>query len=61
MNIIMHPIGIIRSPYKEPRDIPIQGIFKPDVEARVELNKQYSSALKDLEDFSHAILIIPLS
>lgn len=57
MNIIMHPIGIIRSPYKEPKDIPIQGIFKPDVEARVEVKDQYRSALKDLEDFSHAILL----
>ena len=57
MKITMHPIGMIHSPYKEPRDIPIQGIFKPDVEAWVELRKQYCSALKDLEDFSHAILL----
>lgn len=57
MKITMHPIGVIHSPYKEPRDIPIQGIFKPDVEAWVELKKQYCSALKDLDEFSHAILL----
>jgi len=57
MKITMHPIGLIHSPYKEPRDIPIQGIFKPDVEAWVELKKEYCIALKDLEEFSHAILL----
>ncbi|MBL7153375.1 MAG: tRNA (N6-threonylcarbamoyladenosine(37)-N6)-methyltransferase TrmO [Phycisphaerae bacterium] len=57
MKIIMHSIGLIHSPYKEPRDVPIQGIFKPDVEAWAELKKEYGNALKDLEGFSHAILL----
>jgi tRNA (Thr-GGU) A37 N-methylase len=37
----MHPIGKIYSPYKESKDIPIQGRFKDDVEAFVELKKEY--------------------
>ena len=57
MKITMHPIGLIHSPYKEPKDIPIQGIFKADVEAWVELKKEYCIALKDLDEFSHAILL----
>ena len=55
--IIMHPIGTIHSPYKQPKDIPIQGIFKDEVEAWVDLQKKYTKGLKDLERFSHCILI----
>jgi len=55
--IIMHPIGIIRSPYKESRDIPIQGTFKDKPEAWLELKDEYVNGLKDLDTFSHAIII----
>lgn len=55
--IIVHPIGIIHSPYKEIKDIPIQGIFKSKVEAWIELENKYINGLKDLDQFSHAIII----
>ena len=55
--IIMHQIGIVHSPYKESKDIPIQGRFKDDVEAWVELKEKYVKGLKDLDKFSHAILL----
>ena len=55
--IVMNPIGIIHSPYKQPKDIPIQGRFKADVEAWIELGEKYESGLKDLDQFSHAILL----
>ena len=55
--IQMHPIGKINSPYKESKEIPIQGRFKDDVEAYVELKKEYVKGLKDLDKFSHCILI----
>jgi len=55
--IIMHHIGIIHSPYKEKKDIPIQGRFKDNVEAWVELKDKYVRGLKDLDKFSHAILL----
>ncbi len=55
--IIMHPIGIIHSPYKEGKDIPIQGIFKDKIEAWIELEDKYVNGLKDLDKFSHAIII----
>lgn len=55
--IIMHPIGIIHSPYKESRYMPIQGTFDTEVEAWLELKDEYTKGLKDLEEFSHAIII----
>jgi len=55
--IKLHPIGEIHSPYKESKDIPIQGRFKDNIEAWVELNEEYVKGLRDLDKFSHAILI----
>jgi len=55
--IKMKPIGVIHSPYKKNENIPIQGRFKNNVEAWVELKKEYVKGLKDLDGFSHAILI----
>jgi len=55
--LIIHPIGIIHSPYKESKAIPIQGTFKGDAEAWVELKQRYAAGLKDLDGFSHAIIL----
>jgi len=55
--IIMHPIGIIHSPYKESKNIPIQGIFKDNIEAWIELEDKYVKGLKDLDKFTYAIII----
>jgi len=55
--IKLHPIGVIHSPYKESKDIPIQGRFKDTVEAWLELKDKYVKGLKDLEKFSHAVLL----
>ena len=50
------PIGIIRSPFKEGKDVPIQPRFSKD-KAEVELFEEYSEGLKDIEGFSHVILV----
>jgi len=55
--IIMQPIGIIYSPYKQNKDIPIQGVFNSEAEAYVELKEKYASGLKGLDGFSHAIIL----
>ena len=55
--ITMNPIGTIHSPYKQFKNMPIQGKFKPEVTASVELKNEYAPGLKDLEGFSHAIII----
>ena len=57
MRIVMNPIGVIRSPYKDAKGMPIQGAFKPEVEACVELKAEYSKGLAGLEGFSHAIIL----
>jgi len=44
--IKLHPIGEIHSPYKESKDIPIQGRFKDNIEAWVELNEEYVKGLR---------------
>jgi len=51
------PIGIIRSPYREPRGVPIQPTAAIGVEGIVEIFPEYSEGLEDLEGFSHIILI----
>ena len=55
--ITMNLIGTIHSLYKQFKDMPIQGKFKPGVNACVELKQEYSAGLKDLGSFSHAIII----
>ena len=55
--IKLKPIGIIHTPYKEPTGIPIQGKFEKGVTAQVELFPGYQDGLKDIEGFSHIVLI----
>lgn len=55
--LIMHPIGKIHTPYKKIKEIPIQGRFKNEIVASIELKNEYVKGLKDLEKFSHCILI----
>lgn len=50
------PIGIIRSPFKGKKETPIQP-FKSKAVGRVEVHKKYQKGLKDLDGFSHIILI----
>jgi tRNA (adenine37-N6)-methyltransferase len=55
--IVMRSIGVIRSPYKNAKGTPVQGVFGGEVEAFVELKDKYVKGLKDLDGFSHAILL----
>jgi len=50
-------IGIIHSPFKTPRGTPIQPITAYGVRGTVEVFPEFAAGLKDLEDFSHIILI----
>ena len=52
-----HPIGIIHSPYKKPQGTPIQPIAGAGNTAVIEIYPQYAEGLKDIEGFSHLILI----
>jgi len=55
--IKLHPIGVIHSPYTEAKGTPIQGILGHQIEAWIELADRYVDGLKDLDGFSHAILL----
>lgn len=55
--INIKPIGIIHTPYDEPKGMPIQGTFDKEVVGTIELFPQFQDGLKDIEGFSHIILI----
>lgn len=51
------PIGVIHSPFKEPRGAPIQPKAAEGVKGTVELYDKFKEGLADLDGFSHVILI----
>lgn len=55
--IKIKPIGIIHTPYKTSEECPRQGYHGKGVRATIELQPEYEEGLKDLEDFSHLILV----
>ena len=50
-------IGVIRTPFEEAEQAPIQGRLAVDAEGTVELDPAFEDGLADLEGFSHVILI----
>jgi tRNA-Thr(GGU) m(6)t(6)A37 methyltransferase TsaA len=51
------PIGTIHSPFAEPRGTPIQSTAGKAVRASVEVLPEYAEGLRDLDGFSHIILL----
>lgn len=51
------PIGVIYSPFKEPKGTPIQPAGAMGISGTVEVFPEYAEGLKDIEGFSHIILI----
>ena len=56
-SIKIEPIGIIHSPYKNTNEIPSQGHLRESIEAIIEIDKKYKPAMKDIEGFSHMIVL----
>ena len=54
------PIGIIYSPFKEPKGTPVQTTAAEGVSGSIELAFRYAAGLQDLEGFSHLLLIYHL-
>lgn len=54
--IKLKPIGIIHTPFKNKKETPIQP-FKSKATGRIEVFRKYQQGLKDIERFSHLILI----
>lgn len=57
MKIAFAPIGIIHSPFMELEDMPIQPAGAAGVKGTVEVFEDFHPALKDLDGFSHIILL----
>jgi len=51
------PIGIIHSPFQKIAGVPIQPSGAIGIRGSIELHKKYSGGLKDIDGFSHIILI----
>ena len=60
MDIIYHPIGIIHSPFKDLAGMPIQPASEFSAPGTVEIMPEFAPGLKDLDGFSHVILIYHL-
>jgi tRNA-Thr(GGU) m(6)t(6)A37 methyltransferase TsaA len=51
------PIGIIRTPFRNVEGVPIQSSGAIGIKGKIELKREFVSGLKDLDGFSHIILI----
>lgn len=56
-DITMTPIGVIRSPHRTPAEAPIQPVFAHGAVGRVELRPEFADGLRDLNGFSHVVLV----
>jgi tRNA (adenine37-N6)-methyltransferase len=57
LEIRYKPIGIIHSPFKDVKGMPIQPSGAKGIAGTVELRPDFVEGLKDLDGFSHIILI----
>jgi len=53
----MQPIGYVRSPYRETRDIPKGLGAKHEAEGVLEIRGEFEAGLTDIEGFSHLFVI----
>jgi tRNA-Thr(GGU) m(6)t(6)A37 methyltransferase TsaA len=60
MKVVFTPIGIIHSPFMEPEGMPVQPARGAGVEGTVEVFEDFHAGLKDLDGFSHIILLYHL-
>lgn len=55
--VVYAPIGIVRSPFKTAQGSPIQPVGAKGVRGEIDLREEFIAGVKDLEGFSHLILI----
>lgn len=55
--VIVEPCGVAHTPYKTEGDGPIQGVLRPEMEAKLEFFPPYDTCLEGLEGFSHLIVL----
>lgn len=57
MSIEYRPIGLIHSPFEKPAGMPIQPAGAGGVSGTIEVFPEFAPGLKDLDGFSHIILL----
>ncbi|MBU0491612.1 MAG: tRNA (N6-threonylcarbamoyladenosine(37)-N6)-methyltransferase TrmO [Chloroflexi bacterium] len=57
MDIRYRPIGVIHSPFQDVEGVPIQPAGAMGIKGSVEVWPEFAPGLKDLEGFSHLILL----
>jgi len=57
MKIELEPIGVIRTPFKSLKGMPIQPAGAAGVKGRVEVFEPFHAGLEDLDGFSHVVLL----
>jgi tRNA-Thr(GGU) m(6)t(6)A37 methyltransferase TsaA len=55
--VVYKPIGVVHSPFKTPKDVPIQSAAAKGIIGSVEVAREYAEGLRDVEGFSHLILV----
>lgn len=55
--ITFTPIGTVHSPFRDPRDMPIQPVGARGIRGRIELNPGCAPGLRDLDGFSRVIVL----
>jgi len=55
--IIYRPIGIIHTPFTEAKKMPIQPAAAKGIEGTIDIKSEFKNGLKDLDGFSHIILL----
>lgn len=56
-NVLMRPIGFVRSPYSEPAQVPRGFGAQHQAEGTIEILPEYELGLTDIEGFSHLYVI----
>jgi len=56
-NFELRQIGVIYTPFNSPEGVPIQPLGAEGIDGRVEVFPEFIEGLKDIEGFSHIILI----
>lgn len=60
MEITLSPIGRLETPFNDITDMPIQPSVLADTRGKAVLNEKFALGLKDLDGFSHIILLFLL-
>jgi tRNA (adenine37-N6)-methyltransferase len=58
--VVFQPIGVIRSRHRAAEQTPVQPIYARGCPGQAEIFPQYRDGLRDLEGFSHVILLYHL-